>query len=45
MWGTMLRELTTTPAASEIGRLAQLLIAAGLTAQSSDAVADDPESG
>jgi hypothetical protein len=43
MWGTMLNELTTTPAASEMGRLAQLLIAAGLTAPSSDAVADDPE--
>lgn len=32
MWKTMLRELTTTPAASDIGRLAQLLKAAGLTA-------------
>jgi hypothetical protein len=32
MWGTMLNELTTTPAASEVGRLAQLLKAAGLTA-------------
>jgi hypothetical protein len=32
MWATMLDELTTTPAASEIGRLAQLLKAAGLTA-------------
>lgn len=32
MWSTMLKELTTTPAASEIGRLAQLLKAAGLTA-------------
>jgi hypothetical protein len=32
MWATMLAELTTTPAASEIGRLAQLLKAAGLTA-------------
>ena len=32
MWAVMLRELTTTPAASEIGRLAQLLKAAGLTA-------------
>jgi hypothetical protein len=32
MWGAMLKELTTTPAASEIGRLAQLLKAAGLTA-------------
>jgi hypothetical protein len=35
MWGTMLSELTTTPAPSEIGRLAQLLIAAKLTAPSS----------
>lgn len=32
MWAKMLDELTTTPAASEIGRLAQLLKAAGLTA-------------
>ncbi len=32
MWGTMLAQLTTTPASSEIGRLAQLLQAAGLTA-------------
>ena len=32
MWATVLRELTTTPAASELGRLAQLLKAAGLTA-------------
>ncbi len=32
MWASMLAELTTTPAASEIGRLAQLLKAAGLTA-------------
>ena len=32
MWATMLAELTTTPAASEMGRLAQLLKAAGLTA-------------
>jgi hypothetical protein len=32
MWSTMLKELTTTPASSEIGRLAQLLKAAGLTA-------------
>jgi hypothetical protein len=31
MWAKMLTELTTTPAASEIGRLAQLLKAAGLT--------------
>jgi len=34
MWSTMLDELTTTPAPSEIGRLAQLLIAAELTAPS-----------
>jgi hypothetical protein len=32
MWATMLAELTTTPASSEMGRLAQLLKAAGLTA-------------
>jgi hypothetical protein len=32
MWASMLSELTTTPASSEIGRLAQLLKAAGLTA-------------
>jgi len=32
MWGTVLHEVTTTPAASEMGRLAQLLKAAGLTA-------------
>ena len=32
MWAVMLKELTTTPAASQIGRLAQLLKAAGLTA-------------
>jgi hypothetical protein len=32
MWAVMLRELTTRPAPSEIGRLAQLLKAAGLTA-------------
>lgn len=32
MWAEMLKELTTTPAASQIGRLAQLLKAAGLTA-------------
>ena len=31
MWAMMLKELTTTPAPSEIGRLAQLLKAAGLT--------------
>lgn len=31
MWSAMLHELTTTPAPSETGRLAQLLKAAGLT--------------
>lgn len=41
MWSTMLAELTTTPAPSEIGRLAQLLIAAELTAPSSSDV-DSP---
>jgi hypothetical protein len=33
MWATLLDELTTTPAPSEIGRLAQLLKAARLTAR------------
>ena len=33
MWTTVLTELRRTPAASEIGRLAQLLKAAGLTAE------------
>jgi hypothetical protein len=32
MWGVVLRTVTTTSAASEMGRLAQLLKAAGLTA-------------
>lgn len=32
IWATMLAELTKTPASSEMGRLAQLLKAAGLTA-------------
>lgn len=32
MWAKVLAEVTTTPAASEFGRLAQLLKAAGLTA-------------
>jgi hypothetical protein len=32
MWSAMLAKLTTTPAPSEIGRLAQILKAAGLTA-------------
>jgi hypothetical protein len=32
MWAAVLADITTTPASSEIGRLAQLLKAAGLTA-------------
>jgi hypothetical protein len=32
MWATVLGELRRTPASSEMGRLAQLLKAAGLTA-------------
>jgi hypothetical protein len=39
MWKQLLEELTETPTASEIGRLAQLLKAAGLTAGSEDLVA------
>jgi len=31
MWSSVLSTVTTTPAASEMGRLAQLLKAAGLT--------------
>lgn len=45
MWATMLDELTTTPAASEIGRLAQLLKAAGLTAPEAVAAPSAPASG
>lgn len=45
MWGTMLAKLTTTPAPSEIGRLAQLLKAAGLTAGSVVAPPDGPAPG
>lgn len=45
MWGTMLDELTTTPAASEIGRLAQLLKAAGLTAPEQVAAPAGPAAG
>jgi hypothetical protein len=44
-WGTMLEELTTTPAASEIGRLAQLLKAAGLTATEQVAAPTGPAAG
>jgi hypothetical protein len=45
MWKTMLRELTTTPAASEIGRLAQLLKAAGLTAPKQVMTPSGPKKG
>lgn len=45
MWATMLAELTTTPAASEIGRLAQLLKAAGLTAPTPVALPSPPAPG
>ncbi len=40
MWATMLERLSTTPAPSEIGRLAQLLKAAGLTASHQVATPD-----
>jgi hypothetical protein len=43
MWGTVLAEVTTTPAASEIGRLAQLLVAARLT--TAEPQASVPEAG
>lgn len=42
MWAAMLAELTTTPASSEMGRLAQLLKAAGLTAPSQVAPPSPP---
>ena len=45
MWATMLAELTKTPAGSEIGRLAQLLKAAGLTAPQQVAVPSPPTAG
>jgi hypothetical protein len=45
MWATMLAELKRTPAPSEIGRLAQLLKAAGLTAPSIVAPPSGPEPG
>ena len=41
----MLTELTTTPAASEMGRLAQLLKAAGLTAPNAVAPPAGPAPG
>jgi hypothetical protein len=45
MWGTLLKELKRTPAASEIGRLAQLLKAAGLTAGKEIAPPAEPTPG
>jgi hypothetical protein len=45
MWATMLDELKTTPASSEIGRLAQLLKAAGLTERRSISVPEGPVPG
>lgn len=45
MWASMLGELTTTPAPSEIGRLAQLLKAAGLTAPTTIATPAGPVPG
>ena len=45
MWTTLLAELRRTPAASEIGRLAQLLKAAGLTAEHTVAAPSDPAPG
>jgi len=45
MWADMLDQLTTTPAPSEIGRLAQLLKAAGLTAPLEVAEPEGPAAG
>jgi hypothetical protein len=45
MWTTLLAELRRTPASSEIGRLAQLLKAAGLTAEYPVATASEPAPG
>jgi hypothetical protein len=45
MWGTLLTELKETPASSEIGRLAQLLKAAGMTAPSVVAPPEPPTAG
>ena len=45
MWSEVLAEVTTTPAPSEIGRLAQLLKAAGLTAPVQVAEPAGPEPG
>ena len=45
MWGVVLRTVTTTPAASEMGRLAQLLKAAGLTAPTPISPPSGPQQG
>lgn len=45
MWATLLAELKKTPASSEIGRLAQLLKAAGMTAPTMVAPPDSPTPG
>ena len=45
MWGAVLRAVTTTPAPSEMGRLAQLLKAAGLTAPLQIAQPSGPQPG
>ena len=45
MWGAVLSSVTTTPAASEMGRLAQLLKAAGLTAPTPIAQPSGPQQG
>lgn len=45
VWRTVLSELTTTPAASEMGRLAQVLKAAGLTAPTTVAPPSPPRPG
>ncbi len=45
MWATMLKELKRTPASSEMGRLAQLLKAAGLTASTTVVKPSPPDPG
>ena len=45
MWGAVLHAVTTTPAPSEMGRLAQLLKAAGLTAPVQIAPPSGPQPG
>lgn len=45
MWGAVLHAVTTTPAPSEMGRLAQLLKAAGLTAPVQIATPSGPQPG